>query len=123
MEISNDVKQNLRAVLGASPGMKQSNVLKEYCQLTNERLEYTKYGFKNLYEFLLTLEGDVTRLEFSPKDEDNLVYCVLDDSKYVSKHAKTGKTSFLGIGILDRKTNVLPKNRSGITQRHVYGVT
>ena len=26
-------------------------------------------------------------------------------------------------GILDRKTNVLPKIRSGIIQRHVHGVT
>lgn len=88
MEISDDTKLFLRAVLTSAPGMRQSQLLKEYTQTTGDRLEYTKYGFRDLYGFLAALEGEVTRLEFSPKHEENLVYAVLDQTKYSSKHAK-----------------------------------
>lgn len=88
ISIPEDVKVFLRAVLISSPGVRQSNLLKEYKQTTSEDLCCGTYGFSNLFEFLLALQGDITRLEFSPKHEDNIIFAVLDQSKYSSQHAQ-----------------------------------
>ena len=93
--IPDDIKIFLRSVLVTTPGMQQSHVAKEYFETTDERIEYVKYGYKNMYEFLVALQGEVTRLEFSPKHHDNLVFAVLDATKYASRHAQkyAGKTT------------------------------
>ena len=85
MEIPDDTKLFLRAVLGSTAGLQQSHVMKEYQQATGEKIQFAKYGFKNVYELLVALEGEVTRLEFSPKHGDNLVYAVLDKNKICIK--------------------------------------
>merc|ERR1719427_2002818 len=84
-----DLKLLLRATLVASDGLLQSRVGKEFFDLTRgDRLDFTRHGFATLYDFLVSLEGEVTRLEFSPKDGENLVYAVLDKTKFASAHAK-----------------------------------
>lgn len=88
MEIEQDTKIFLRSVLVTQPGMKQSQIMKEYYDTTDEKLDYAKHGFQNIYHFLRALEGEITRLEFSPQHGENLVYAVLDKSKYASNHAK-----------------------------------
>lgn len=96
--IPDDVKIMLRSVLISSPGVKQSNLCKEYKGMIDENLTYCNMGFKNLYEFLKALEGEVTRIEFSAELEDNVVYAELDKSKYVSKHAQKNAVKY-GTGI------------------------
>ena len=83
-----DLKIYLRCSLGACAGTLQSRVSKEYYDQTQERLDYTRFGFTHIYDFLVSLEGDVCRLEFSPKDGENLVYVVLDTTKFASAHLK-----------------------------------
>ena len=86
--IPDDVKLFLRAVLVSSPGLQQSKVPREYRDLTGDQIPFGALGFKCLFDFLKALEKDVTRLEFSPKHEENIVFAVLDDSKFSSKHAQ-----------------------------------
>ena len=73
-EVPQSVKISLRSVLLSSiKGIKQTRVEKDYHQLTNSKLDFKKYGFQDLYEFLLAIP-DVARLEFSVKDGENKVF-------------------------------------------------
>ena len=85
--IDDKVKQLLRSVLISAPGVKQSSLEKEYFDITGEILLWRKYGFNNIFDFLKALEGEITRMEFSEKFIDNIIYAVIDESKYVSQHA------------------------------------
>ncbi|XP_065640294.1 uncharacterized protein LOC100203104 isoform X2 [Hydra vulgaris] len=85
--IDDQVKQLLRSVLVSAPGVKQSSLEHEYYKITNEVLPWRKYKFPNLFEFLKALEGEITRIEFSEKFADNIIYAVIDRTKYNSKHA------------------------------------
>lgn len=87
-EIPDDVKVFLRSILSTSAGIHQEKVCKEYKDMTGDILPFKELGYKNLYSFLLALEGEVTRLEFDEKCGDNIVYVVLDETKFASGHAK-----------------------------------
>lgn len=87
-EVPQSVKISLRSVLLSSiKGIKQTRVEKDYHQLTNSKLDFKKYGFQDLYEFLLAIP-DVARLEFSVKDGENKVFGVPEKGVFISKHAK-----------------------------------
>ena len=91
-DIPDDVKLMLRSVLIAHTGVKQGNLSAEYKDTVGDHLAYFKWGFKNIYDFLQALEGDITRLEFSEKLEDSIVYAVVDKTSYTSKHAEKNAT-------------------------------
>jgi len=86
--IPENIKMDLRSILVAASGTLQSELTKEYASMMGEALPFFKYGFNNIYDFLLALEGEVCRMEFSPKKCDNVVYAVLDQSSFSSAHAK-----------------------------------
>ena len=86
--IPENIKMDLRSILVAASGTLQSELAKEYKNMMNESLPISQCGFKNIYEFLLALEGEVCRMEFLPKECDNVVYAVLDETSFSSAHAK-----------------------------------
>ena len=87
-EVPQIVKLSLRSVLlSCQKGIKQTSIEKDYYKLTNSNLDVKKYGYQDLYEFLLALP-DVARLEFSVKDGENKVFGVAAEGVYMSDHAK-----------------------------------
>ena len=94
-KIPDNVKMDLRSVLLAASGTMQSKLAKEYYDIMGEHLPIKKLGFKHIYEFLLALEGDVCRMEFSPKNNDNIVYAILDKSSFTSEHAKKNAAKYV----------------------------
>ena len=84
--IDEDTKIFLRSVLNTEPGIQQRDICKKYREITGDALNFVKLGYPNIYELLKDLEGEVVRIEFSEKREDNILYCVQDPTKYVSKH-------------------------------------
>eukprot|EP00111_Clytia_hemisphaerica_P022815 TCONS_00067160-protein len=87
-KIPDNVKMDLRSVLLAASGTMQSKLAREYYDIMGEHLPIKSLGFKNIYEFLLALEGDVCRMEFSLKNNDNIVFAILDNTSFTSEHAK-----------------------------------
>ncbi len=87
MEVPDDVKQFLRSILISKKGVKQSKIEHDYRELVGENLPWKKIGFKNLFEFLMSVP-DVAKLEWREKDEENRVFAVLDKSCFNSVHAK-----------------------------------
>lgn len=87
-EVPQGVKISLRAtLLSSTKGIKQTSVEKDYYKLTNSKLDVKKYGYQDLYEFLLAVP-DVARLEFSVKDGENKVFGVSEEGVFISQHAK-----------------------------------
>jgi len=86
-EVPQLVKGSLRAVLLSQKGIKQTAIEKDYHKLTNSKLDFKKYGFQDLYEFLLAVP-DVARLEYSAKDGENRVFGVAEKGVFMSDHAK-----------------------------------
>lgn len=86
-EVPQLVKAALRAVLLSQKGIKQTDLPRDYKKLNDSQLDVTKYGFQDLYEFLLAIP-DVARLEYSPKDGENKVFGVTEKGIFISDHAK-----------------------------------
>lgn len=107
------VKSSLGAVLLSCPkdqkGIKQTNIEKEYYKLTNTKLDVKKYGYKDLYEFLLAIP-DVARLEYSVKDGENKVFGVADKTVFMSDHAK--KAAGIPNGLKPLPPSEWPRNKA-----------
>ena len=86
-EVPQLVKAALRAVLLSQKGIKQTDLPRDYKKLNDSQLDVKKYGFQDLYEFLLAIP-DVARLEYSPKDGENKVFGVVEKGIFISDHAK-----------------------------------
>ena len=86
--IPETVKMDLRSILISASGTLQSKLAKEYHSMMGEHLPVQSLGFKHIYDFLLALEGEVCRMEYSPNDVDNIVFAIQDSSSFLSAHAK-----------------------------------
>lgn len=107
-EVPQIVKLSLRSVLlSCQKGIKQTNIEKDYYKLTNSNLDVKKYGYQDLYEFLLALP-DVARLEFSVKDGENKVFGVAAEGVYMSDHAK--KAAGIPNGLKPKPPSEWPRN-------------
>ena len=108
-EVPQIVKFSLRSVLlSCQKGIKQTSIEKDYYKLTNSNLDVKKYGYKDLYEFLLALP-DVARLEFSVKDGENKVFGVAAEGVYMSDHAK--KAAGIPNGLKPLPPSEWPRNK------------
>lgn len=109
-EVPQLVKASLRAVLLSSQkGIKQTAIEKDYHKLTNSKLDVKKYGFRDLYEFLLAVP-DVARLEYSAKDAENKVFGVAEKGVYMSEHAK--KAAGIPSGLKALPPSEWPRNKT-----------
>ena len=108
-EVPQLVKASLRAVLLSQKGIKQTAIEKDYHKLTNSRLGVRKYGFQDLYEFLLAVP-DVARLEYSAKDGENKVFGVAEKGVYMSDHAK--KAAGIPTGLKPLPPSEWPRNKA-----------
>lgn len=119
-EVPQSVKISLKAVLLSSEkskGVKQTAILKDFHKLNNYKLDVSKYGFHDLYEFLLAVP-DVARLEYSPKDGENRVFGVGGDGFYMSAHAK--KAEGVPNGLKPLPPSDWPRNKAkGSVERTV----
>ena len=108
------VKFSLRSVLlSCQKGIKQTSIEKDYYKLTNSNLDVKKYGYKDLYEFLLALP-DVARLEFSVKDGENKVFGVAAEGVYMSDHAK--KAAGIPNGLKPLPPSEWPRNKKSTSK-------
>lgn len=109
-EVPQLVKSSLRSVLLSSlKGIKQTSIEKDYQKLTYSRLDVKKYGFQDLYEFLLAIP-DVARLEYSVKDGENKVFGVGEKGVYMSDHAK--KAEGIPNGLRPLPPSQWPRNKA-----------
>lgn len=108
-EVPQFVKSSLRSVLLSSQkGIKQTSIEKDYQKLTYSKLDVKKYGYRDLYEFLLALP-DVARLEYSVKDGENKVFGVAEKGVYMSDHAK--KAEGIPNGLKPLPPSEWPRNK------------
>lgn len=108
-EVPQIVKFSLRSVLlSCQKGIKQTSIERDYYKLTNSNLDVKKYGYQDLYEFLLALP-DVARLEFSVKDGENKVFGVAAEGVYMSDHAK--KAEGIPNGLKPLPPSEWPRNK------------
>ena len=116
-EVPQFVKASLRAVLLSSQkGIKQTAIEKDYHKLTNTKLDVKKYGFQDLYEFLLAVP-DVARLEYSVKDGENKVFGVAEKGVFLSDHAK--KAEGIPNGLKPLPPAEWPRNKASKQERTV----
>lgn len=109
-EVPQFVKASLRSVLLSSQkGLNQTSIQKEYKKLTHSELDVKKYGYRDLYEFLLALP-DVARLEYSVKDGENRVFGVAKEGVYISDHAK--KAEGIPNGLKPLPPSEWPRNKA-----------
>lgn len=109
-EVPQFVKASLRSVLLSSQkGLAQTSIQKEYKKLTHSELDVKKYGYRDLYEFLLALP-DVARLEYSVKDGENRVFGVAKKGVYISDHAK--KAEGIPNGLKPLPPSEWPRNKA-----------
>ena len=86
--VPDTVKMDLRSILISASGTLQSKLAKEYYSMMGEHLPIETLGYNHIYDFLLALEGEVCRMEYSPNDCDNIVFAVQDATSFSSAHAK-----------------------------------
>lgn len=113
-EVPQSVKFSLKAVLLScekSRGIKQTAVEKDFFKLNNYNLDFGKYGFRDLYEFLLAVP-DVARLQYSPKDGENRVFGVGGQGVYMSAHAK--KAEGIPNGLNPLPPSEWPRNKAKV---------
>ena len=109
-EVPQFVKFSLRSVLLSNrKGTKQTSIEKDYHKLTNTELDFRKYGYQDLFEFLLAIP-DVARLEYSPKDGENKVFGVGEKGIYMSVHAK--KAEGIPNGLKPLHPSEWPRNKA-----------
>ena len=102
-QLLEDAKLFLRSTLVSKQhGVQQSKIEHDYEELVGEKLPWQKLGFKNLFEFLMSIP-EVAKLEWREEDEDNRVFAVLDGDSYASLHAK--RMSVKGFGRGSRPLN------------------
>ena len=94
ISIPDSVKMDLRSILISASGTLQSKLAKEYHDMMGEHLPVRTLGFNHIYDFLVALEGEVCRMEYSPNDCDNIVFAIQDSSSFVSVHAKKNTNKY-----------------------------
>lgn len=120
-EVPQMVKLSLRSVLlSCQKGIKQTSIEKDYYKLTNSNLDVKKYGYQDLYEFLLALP-DVARLEFSVKDGENKVFGVGAEGVYMSDHAK--KAEGIPNGLKPLPPSEWPRNKERKVEKSALKIT
>lgn len=111
-EVPQSVKISLKAVLLScekSKGVKQTAILKDFYKLNNYKLDVSKYGYRDVYQFLLAVP-DVARLEYSPKDGENRVFGVGGEGVFMSAHAK--KAQGVPNGLKPLPPSEWPRNKA-----------